>query len=276
MIIVKLQGGLGNQMFQYATGLSLSRIRKTRLAMDKTWYTQEFEKQYTPRSYELSPFKLNKKQKFVRTNKIFNNKYLYDYHSDSTFVFDKRVMELPKNTILEGYFQSEKYFKNIRTELINNFDYIKDAKAKIQHHIDLSRDSSSVSVHIRRGDYVTNKSAGEFHGILSKSYYQKAVKNISSKVNKPLFFIFSDDIAWVKKNLDMPKESIFIDFNKRGIDDMRIMRSCKHNIIANSSFSWWGAWLGEYENKIVIAPKNWFKSKELDTSDVIPARWIKI
>lgn len=276
MIIVKLQGGLGNQMFQYATGLSLSRIRKTRLALDKTWYTQEFEKQYTPRSYELSPFKLNKKQKFVRTNKIFNNKYLYDYHSDSTFVFDKRVMELPKNTILEGYFQSEKYFKNIRTELINNFDYIKDAKAKIQHHIDLSRDSSSVSVHIRRGDYVTNKSAGEFHGILSKSYYQKAVKNISSKVNKPLFFIFSDDIAWVKKNLDMPKESIFIDFNKRGIDDMRIMRSCKHNIIANSSFSWWGAWLGEYENKIVIAPKNWFKSKELDTSDVIPARWIKI
>jgi hypothetical protein len=118
--------------------------------------------------------------------------------------------------------------------------------------------------------------AGEFHGVLSKSYYQKAIKNISNKVNNPVFFIFSDDIDWVKENLDMPIKSIFIDFNKRGIDDMRIMRSCKHNIIANSSFSWWGAWLGEYENKVVIAPKNWFKSNELDTSDVIPEGWIKI
>lgn len=276
MIIVKLQGGLGNQMFQYAAAASLASKKHTELAINKEWFKQKFEKQYTPRKYELGAYKLDDQVKNRKNMSWLKARMLYKSYTDGAFLYDKNFFRLPKNTILEGYFQSEKYFLDIRKKLLQDFNYKHKATQETEEVIKKLKNCESVSIHIRRGDYVTNKNANQFHGLLGKEYYAKAIKIINKKVSKPNFFVFSDDIAWAKVNIRTNSPIRFIDFTSSGIEDMRLMRQCKHNIIANSSFSWWGAWLGGAETKTVVAPKNWFKSKDLDTSDVLPERWLKI
>ncbi len=277
-------GGLGNQMFQYAAGLSAAERLRTELKMDLSWF-DSLEEVDTPRFYELDNFNL--KQEFVNKNdfvlknggfinRIINiRKKQLDSYIEPQFNYSDKFLNIKNNTYIEGYFQTEKYFKDIRGDVIKAFDLKNKASAESEKIIDQIKNSNSVSLHVRRGDYVSNKNANKFHGLMSKTYYKKALSIIESKVSNPNYFVFSDEIDWVKKNFDLPKKSIYINHNKSGVEDMRIMRECKHNIIANSSFSWWGAWLGQKERKIVVAPNSWFLNKEIDTSDIIPSRWIK-
>lgn len=138
------------------------------------------------------------------------------------------------------------------------------------------KNSNSVSLHIRRGDYVALSKSKKGHALCPISYYKKAIENIAQKIHNPRFFIFSDDIQWVKENLAIKYNAEYIDFNRDYPErDIILMKHCKHNIIANSSFSWWGAWLNENPNKIVIAPKRWMNNLE-SSDDLIEPNWIKI
>jgi hypothetical protein len=135
--------------------------------------------------------------------------------------------------------------------------------------------NNSVSVHIRRGDYVSNPHASKFHGTKGLDYYEKAVERIAETVKNPELFVISDDIEWCKENLRLPYKTTHIDGNA-GFEDMHIMSHCAHNIIANSSFSWWAAWLNTNPDKVVIAPKKWFNDESINTEDVVPKTWIRL
>ena len=285
MIAIKLQGGLGNQMFQYAAGLSAAHNLKTNLKIDLSWFDNLNELD-TPRFYELDNFSL--KQDLISLNQYYfvndpiNKRLLsigkvrLNYYKEPHFEYDNNFKKIKNDTYLEGYFQTEQYFKNIRLEILKSFSIKNEPSIKSKEIINLAHKNESVSLHVRRGDYVTNKNASKFHGLMGEEYYKKAISIINKKIKNPKYFIFSDEIDWVKKNFDLPKGSIFVTHNKSGIKDMRIMIECKHNIIANSSFSWWGAWLGKNSDKKVIAPKLWFLDNKTDTSDIIPSRWQKI
>jgi hypothetical protein len=133
---------------------------------------------------------------------------------------------------------------------------------------------NSVALHVRRGDYLTNTSAANYHGVCSLLYYQKAIDLLSSQYSNLYFYVFSDDIKWAESNLTIPFPTTFIghNFGDQSFQDLRLISRCKHQIIANSSFSWWGAWLNSYENKTVIAPKKWFLNNK-KTESLFPPSW---
>lgn len=285
MIAIKLMGGLGNQMFQYAAALEISNSLKVPLLMDTSWF-DSLGKDDTPRFYELGNFRLP--QKFISTNQYYLkdsglkekllkiSKVQLKHYKEPSFSYDKNFENIKDNTLIEGYFQSEKYFCNIQEIIREEFSFEKKAGVMSEEVIKEVHKTESVSLHVRRGDYISNYNASKFHGLMGEEYYKRAISIFKKNLKNPKFFIFSDDIDWVKKNFSLPKSSVFVTHNNRGVEDLRIMIECKHNIIANSSFSWWGAWLGSHKDKKVIAPKRWFLEKSVNTSDIIPSRWQKI
>ncbi len=286
-IVIGLKGGLGNQMFQYSAGLSLAKINSTDLLIDTSWFNSVANED-TSRKYELDCFEIHEKMVDKKDIKIISesnkvrsilnrlgNDNSYTEHKESSTRYDNKFRNLRGNIYMDGYFQSEMYFRDIRSDLIRNFSFKDELSLKNKNIIKNIQNTNSVSIHVRRGDYVSNKNANNFHGVQVLDYYKKAISILEHKIKKPKYFIFSDDIDWCKKNLPISKSIFFVE-NRKGSEDLRIMIECKHNIIANSSFSWWGAWLGNEKNKIVIAPINWFKLKEADSSDIIPSRWQKI
>lgn len=292
MIITNVIGGIGNQMFQFAHGLSISLDTDRPLRLD----VSEFDNYSLHHGYELSrvfvgPFvtatqsdidgvlgwrgkryikKLLARRYFksIRPNRFFIEENLA--HSEAA-----KFNEAP--VYIQGYWQSEKYF--IRHELAvreafifkNTLDY---DNAELAERINTS---NAVAVHIRRGDYVSNKQTNRIHGLCSIQYFQKAIEEIIKKVEKPSFFIFSDDINWVKKNIVFPKLHVYVENNigLRSYIDMHLMSLCKHHIISNSSFSWWGAWLKKTAG-FTIAPFPWFAKQTLVDDSLIPDYWTKL
>ena len=291
MIIVKIMGGLGNQMFQYATARVLSIKKSTNLYIDTTFFNVNIDNHdITRRSLELSIFNLTLKEVtfyhkyyfkllfFIQNIflKIIRLKKRFIYFQDTNYVFQNSFNNLPKNVLLDGYWQSYKYFINFRDIILNDF-YI-NVKFDKKNTLILKdiMFNNSVSVHIRRGDYIKNSNNLNFHGICDLNYYINSINIIKSKYHKPKFYFFSDDINWVKNNFT-DIEYVFVSNNtgSNSYLDMLLMSNCKHNIIANSSFSWWAAWLNTNPSKFVIAPLKWFNN-EIDTSDLIPSDWIRI
>lgn len=273
MIIINLIGGLGNQMFQYATAKVLAIEKQQQLYLNR----QAFET-YNLHEYGLQHFSLEQKdykQPFriqQKLNEIFRNKIV---HIEKDFNYNPLLNNLKGNLIfLEGYFQSEKYFIKYEKQIRDDFVIISPLKQKTLDTIDFMKLVNSVSIHIRRGDYLFN----EIHNTDKEKYYNQAMKEVESKIANPVYFLFSDDMDWVKSNFKPVYETHYIDFNNAhtNYEDLKLMSSCKHNIIANSSFSWWGAWLNPNANKIVIAPQKWFNDKTLNYQDVIPDTWIKL
>jgi len=288
MIIVKLQGGLGNQMFQYAMGRSVSLKKDTELSLD----ISSFEKDIL-RKYALSPFQIKARfarpeeiKKFIKYKRLHGPlRHLWNifvasqrkYFEEKQFHFDYEVFNINKDAYIDGYWNTEKYFLDIRDILLNDFKTSNSSSKKNEEISKQISTSNSVSIHIRRGDYANDLKTNSIWGTLEQEYYEKAMKIITEKISNPKFFVFSDDMVWVKQNMNFPSDTIFINGNNP-VEDMRLMSLCKHNVIANSTFSWWGAWLNENKEKIVIGPKNWFKTKKqsTDTKDVLPLSWIKI
>ena len=199
---------------------------------------------------------------------------------EKDFFYDQSLLQPKDNNCIYGNFQSEKYFINIRNILIKEFtlkrnisDYGKIVKDEI------NKSSCSCSLHIRRGDYLTNSVVNKVHGVLGLDYYKKAIKLLEEKQGDVQYFIFSDDIQWAKENLNIEK-SFFVDDQKERTpnEDVYLMSLCNHNIIANSTFSWWGAWLNDNDKKVVISPKQWFMDKKINnnTFDLIPSIWIRV
>lgn len=293
MISIQLCGGLGNQMFQYAAARSLEEFHCTDLKLDLGWYSQKFDINTTLRNYELQCFKLNamianekEKEGFAKRNaskwyklcekfKPISRKRVY---YEPYYHYNPKFFCLSKNVYLYGYYQSEKYFKSIRNILLTEFNWKTLPSGKNKEVLELIDKTESVSLHIRRGDYISNSTANKQHGVCSLSYYQKCLADIKKHLTTPHFFVFSDDIPWAKENLKVDAETTFVDHNNidHGFEDMRLMSHCKHNIIANSSFSWWGAWLNKNSEKKVYAPKKWFQIENHNTKDLIPEDWTKV
>lgn len=273
MVIVQLIGGLGNQLFQYAAAKSLAIEKKKKLCID----VSQFEN-YKLHNYALNHFDIvsniyNKPNKYLRKISSFFQKSIY--YKEVEFRYNKDLMNLNgDNIFLEGYFQSEKYFLKYEKEIRKDFEIISPFKKITKEAIKQIQKVNSVSIHVRRGDYLTNP----IHNTNKEKYYKNALKLIENRIEDPVFFVFSDDMDWVKLNFSTKLKTVFIDFNDAltNFEDLKLMSSCKHNIIANSSFSWWGAWLNQNPNKIVIAPKQWFNDDSRYSKDVIPTSWAKI
>lgn len=281
MVVSKLIGGLGNQMFQYAVGRHLAIKNQAQLYLDTTLLSKrDAAIDFTFRDFELGAFNLEYKAYGNRfADKVIRKvKFLSDplkQVNEVKAVFDPQVLKQSGNIYLNGFWQSENYFKDIEDVIRSDFQFKRSLNSRNAFFMQEISKVNAVSIHIRRGDYVTNKQASDFHGLCDTLYYQQAISMIKSQISNPVFYVFSDDFEQVKREFDFDKDYVFVDFNT-GADsynDMRLMAACKHHIIANSSFSWWGAWLNNNGEKIVIAPQRWFSTAE---TDIVPDKWIKI
>lgn len=286
-------GGLGNQLFQYAAGKALAIKHNTELKVDLSFLNNEIDITYTKRNLELDVFntsysvasdeelelftKKNILQKILK--KYFNINLTKFYIANQTgFEYNIDFLSYPDNTLLIGFWQSQNFFSTIREILLKELTIKKTMSQDCLMAHDAIVNSNSVSLHIRRGDYVSDKNANSFHGILPLEYYYNAMNYLNQLTSNLKVFVFSDDIDWVKSNLKLKNESVYIDFNKNenSVFDMYLMSLCKYNVIANSSFSWWGAWLNQHPNKVVISPKLWFVDNKINTKDLIPSSWIQL
>jgi hypothetical protein len=286
MVITKLIGGLGNQMFQYAIGIGLAKRNNDVLKLDITGFGHQ-EGFATPRKYALNCF--NIEENFATKEEIMRFKYgnylssKLKLPSRKTYVREKRINYFDENvynhqgdTYLEGYWQTEKYFADIRKTIVSDFS-LRDEKDLDKALLADVANSNSVSLHVRRGDYVSDKGTNQFHGVCGLPYYLEAIAYLKEKISKPTLYVFSDDIRWVKENLKTDLQIKYVSNGQiKDYEELILMSKCKHNIIANSSFSWWGAWLNGNPNKIVIAPKKWFANEKANSPDMVPGSWLKI
>jgi hypothetical protein len=272
MVISRITGGLGNQMFQYSIAKAVALKNNDYFKLDLFFYpTQDLRK------YELSLFNIEENiisneelQNIVGSHSIFSKIFKKFGLNKAYFIekeivaFDSNVFNNAKNKYLIGYWQNENYFNEIREEILKDFKPKEDISIEAQTHLAKIKNVNSISIHVRRGDYLNNLHTNNVHGICNLNYYKNAIKIVSNEVYAPMYFIFSDDILWCKENFDFLDNKVFIDGTESAIDDLELMKNCKHNIIANSTFSWWGAWLNENDKKIVIAPKKWFNINNLN------------
>jgi len=292
MIVVKLKGGLGNQLFQYALGRHLAEIHGTILKTDISFFNT-----YKLHAYSIGPF--NIQENFASTKEIrqltFRKQgvigrvmtralrkpeaHASTYVKEKVFQFDPDMLNLSDGVYLDGYWQSEKYFTDI-AKIIRREITVKSPQLSRNKEIaNLITSCESVSIHIRRGSYLLPQH-NAMHGLCSLSYYHSCVDYIVQSIKNPHFFVFSDDPEWTRENLNMLHPTRFLSTNnaEKDYEDIRLMSKCKYHIIANSTFSWWGAWLSNYPEKIVIAPKRWYGIEELNnqTYDLIPDTWIRL
>lgn len=281
MIIVKLQGGLGNQLFQYALGRHLALKNGSRLVLDVSFLRQQRNVGHTVRKFELNVLPI----RATIRNYFWNRWNLFDlwrricgirYIRENSFAFQPDILHQRGPLYLDGFWQSESYFSGIRGTILADLNW--RLPAAFEEPADMIRSCNAVSVHIRRGDYVSPLLPPTYYDLYQEHYYEAAIQQISGSVTDPVFFFFSDDITWVKGHLELPLKHHFIGQEPGAgpYGDLHLMSLCKHNIIANSSFSWWGAWLNANPGKIVVAPKKWFIDPSLDSPDLIPAAWVRV
>ena len=204
--------------------------------------------------------------------------YRRNIYREPHFFYDPNILKCKNDVYLEGYWQSEKYFKNIEHLIRSEFTPVTEPDNPTEKMADQIRSCVSVNLHFRRGDYVSNSTTNAYHGTCSLEYYHRAIRIIEENVKNPHFFIFSDDPDWVRENADTGHPTTIVDLNgpDQDYEDMRLMSLCQHHIIGNSSFSWWGAWLSTNPQKIVIAPKKWFNRMDINTQDLIPESWLQL
>jgi hypothetical protein len=278
-------------MFQYALGRKISYINNVELKLDISGFRTYKLMLYNINKYnivekiatdeEIEPFlqsniELNRRElkKLHNLSGLFSPYYKRRYVRERSNLFDPNILKITDNAYLDGYWASYKYFADIEDLLQNDFtvkDDMDRMNADIAHAIS---ETESVSIHFRRGDYVTNPHTNAYHGTCSLDYYQKAVKDICKQVPDPRFFVFSDDPEWVQQNFSIPYPIKFVTINgpDEPYKDLQLMSLCKHHITANSSFSWWGAYLCTNKDKRVYSPNKWF-NVDYNLRDVIPESW---
>ena len=281
MIISQLNGGLGNQMFQYAIGRVISHHNSDNYFLDIDLLSNS-QNQDTIREYALDVFPIKASIYSQSKNIVGRNlkRLLYSVRTvrEKSFRFDPTIIDSRGSIILKGFWQSEQYFLSHRELILRDFVFPSRTSIKNQELLQDIEHSNSISIHVRRGDYATNPIINKFHGLCDLNYFEKAIELLKSKVKNPIFYVFSDDPDWCRQNLKVSNQTVYVSHNlaKNSWEDMRLMSSCQHHIIANSSFSWWGAWLDRNPEKIVIAPSKWFSDPKIDTRDVVPIGWVRI
>jgi hypothetical protein len=291
---ILIYGGLGNQMFQYALKVAINQKgNKSEILFSNFFYNNHHNGFNIGRAFKLKlPFPLNfynfllLNGEFIYKNKLSSfllekiisqyhkKKYSSLYNEKKEFIYDKNVFQ-QTDSLLIGIWQVELYFKNIREKINTEFVFKIPKDKKNKKLIDEIQSCNSVSIHIRRGDYLTAEWAKSHAVIKDKTYYINSINFINKTIENPHYYIFSDDIQWVKDNLKF-SNCTFVEHNKnhKAYIDMYLMSLCKHNIIANSTFSWWGAWLNKNENKVIIIPERWLNSDACP--GIFPEDWIKI
>lgn len=285
MLIIACAGGLGNQMFQYAFYLSRKNMNND-VKFDISWFNEnkahngyELERIFSLNiayTNEEDLYKIGKPKNIIDKiiKKIFysNNIYYMTSHNEAINYLSDIVNY--KSGYLFGYWQSEKYFEKIKNEVKKDFNFKIPLDIKNEEIATKMKCENSVAIHIRRGDYLKYD---HLSYICTKNYYKNAIEYIEKYVSNPFYYIFSNDIEWCRKNLNF-KNVTYVNWNigKDSYKDMQLMSQCKHNIIANSSFSWWGAWLNNNPNKIVCVPEKWFDLPGCETRDICPDEWIRI
>ena len=278
-------------MFQYAAGRALANRLGTQLKLN----ISDFEHSDL-RRYELKYFKIH--ESIASYKEIFQLKYDHErfidrifrklqgrqvplscrVYDEPHFHFDPCFDKLQNETFLVGYFQSEKYFSAISGSIRQEFQPKALLQGEVKTIAEKIKSCNAVGIHFRLGDYLSNPISNNYHGICSMDYYQEAIARISRQCSHPIFFLFSDDMEWVRQNFRIKRPVFFVEHHcyDKASEDIRLMSLCKHNIIANSTFSWWGAWLNANPCKLVIAPHRWFNINSIDTSDLIASSWIRL
>lgn len=272
-IIVNLCGRLGNQLFEYATGKVVSLITGAALVLN-------ISSENAINTNENSIFQLN----IVEAQQKFSTEGRYSF-SEKIRIKEKNYKDVKKilkhstekRVLIDSYFQNERYFKKYKTQIKKMFVPKTKLSSRYYNYLYEVKKVNSVSIHIRRGDYL------QFNNIyvnLSKPYYTRAIRYINKKIKTPVFYVFSDDIEWCKQHqkeiLPSKYKYVFVD-QLNAIEALFLMSKCKHNITANSTFSWWAAWLNDYRKKIVITPLTWFHKKPKALNyDIPPNSWVKL
>lgn len=282
-------GGLGNQMFQYAAIRALSLERGIDFCVDFDCPYKNVKYKYELDKFIINTNKANCIQLLYSKPKRKIAKRIYRLLGlningrlvieKKDFIYDSSFFLVDDFSYLSGFWQTEKYFIKFANQIRRDFEF-RDPPDEINFEIITEMNhKNAVSVHIRRGDYVEFTEINKVHGVCGYEYYRKAIDLIKLKVIEPHFYFFSDDIDWVKEHLrfdDINATYIGHNVGSKSFEDMRLMSNCSHNIIANSSFSWWGAWLNKNPEKIVVAPLKWMNDSINSNSDLIPDGWIKI
>jgi len=290
MVIVKLREGLGNQLFQYAVARQIAYRNQVPLKLDISAFARN-----QLRTYQLDHFNIsgeiaipnhmpwakqaNLRGKAARWLERFRPYYRRSWLVEQQwFRFDANILRAPRHVYLQGFWQSEKYFKAIEPIIRTEFTLKEKLAAANQAISEQIARVNSVSLHVRRGDYIADPQIHQLFGVCSLDYYAAAVQKVSTFLPDPHFFVFSDDPAWVQKNVKLAHPMTLIDHNgpQQDYEDLQLMSLCQHHIIANSSFSWWGAWLNPNPNKVVLAPRSWLKGGRWATPDLLPESWIKL
>jgi hypothetical protein len=276
MITVKLHGGLGNQLFQYAFAKALAKQLNTDFEFDDSFYAQNIT-----RKNHLFDFDINytiSESKSPRWSwllkRLSRGVGLKNYIAEPRFGFTDVSKQIKGDVFLDGYWQSGRYFQTIQSEIRRDFSTFRQPISQVALPILAQiKATNSVCVHVRRGDYLTNKR----YVVLEMDYYHRAIKTLSSQFTNLHFFVFSDDIDWCKTNFEADYNHTFISDNQRFTlrDEFEMMQNCQHHIMANSTLSWWAAWLNKNHAKVVICPQKWFFDTK-SMQDLIPQTWIQL
>lgn len=292
MVILKLKGGIGNQMFQYAAGRTLARQLHTDLKLDLSFYSDQNKRAYSMCCYRITARVLTDAERKQWSNALNPPKR-------GLFAFFKRlILPAPRLFVnreqgfhytplscaatgavyLDGYFQSEKYFSGIADLLRAEFQFRDELPVGVRELAEQVRQSTAIGVHVRRGDYVSDPETHRTHGVCSIDYYARSAEVMAQKVHGATYFVFSDDIEWARMHLGFlsPVRWISRQVELTDCQELYLMSLCRHFIIANSSFSWWAAWLGGADEKVVCAPARWFADPQYDTRDLLPSGWIQV
>lgn len=296
MVVINLTGGLGNQMFQFAIAKIMAKKNRTQVLLDLSFFEDiKGRKDITLREFELDVFdnlyrvvtdniaeQFKNPKRIHKIKRSLNLRYPKVYR-ESNFMFHPELLKIKPPVYLIGYFQSYKYLKShenfIRSLFVFPEDKIGEQNLKLLNFLEKN---ITTAVHIRRGDYILNPEIERIHGVCSlDEYYNKAIERIRNINENITFVFFSDDIEWVREKFSHKElKKIFVTHNRKKDSwvDLFLMSKCSNNIIANSSFSWWGAWLNKNRDKTVIAPKRWFKEDLLNSQDkdLIPPQWIRM
>lgn len=295
MIVVKLKGGLGNQLFEYAMARCLALKKNVPMKMD---VVSGFRGDPYGRTYSLGHFNViesfaspEEVARFTRPSSVgllgraidklkpYYTRRRVVEQPHRQYTYDPNILRTARDVYLDGYWQNEGYFADIVDLIRKEFTLRSEPDLVSQSVAQQIVETESVSLHVRRYDVGQgenrHKDAANFHGVCSPKYYYAAVEELARALAKPRCFVFSDDPDWARNNLHLPCRTTFVRHNgaDKGREDLRLMSLCRHNVIANSSFSWWGAWLNSNPDKIVIAPRRWLKTTNLDTRRLIPSAW---
>ncbi len=289
MIVVRIKGGLGNQLFQYASAYSISRRLKQKLLIDNSFFSSQ-----TLRGYKLQYLNIENKEISEKKDifvAIYKNKFINKFMrivgfsnlpiSNGTYFLETKLELMDDffspskdNLYLDGYFQSEGYFKEYRDDFIKQFSPNYTLEDEYLDELSKINNCESIAVHVRRGDFLKAQyDFTPFHYLLDESYYYNAIGYINNHIENPTFFWFSDDVEWVKSKFGERNNYQFVSLHTKhpDIDEMMLMKNCKHVVGANSTFSWWASWLNENENAMHICPSKCYGNK-----DMVPNSWIKI